>query len=182
MTTQIKNSQTQSSSPVSARHSKPTTHIFSGWRKHVLSRAFISLVAAGILALGSLSPAHADFIMTLDDLGFGTGPEFVILDNSPADSDPTVGVIAFLSALSGSVGLFDIQINTGISKPFLGFSSDRAVLKLSDTTVTTGVGGTLEIRLTDTDFVYSTPLTTTGLASEVGGVMLVAGDGYWVST
>jgi len=69
MKTQIKNSQNQRSSRVSALHSEPTTHIFSGWRKHGIYRAFISLVAAGIMALGSISPAHADFIMTLDDLG-----------------------------------------------------------------------------------------------------------------
>ena len=133
-------------------------------------RAFISLVAAGIMVLGSISPAHADFIMTLDDLGM-PGVEFVILDNSAADMDPTVGVISFLSAISGSVGTFDIQINTGITKPFLGNNLDNVVLKLSDTTVTTGVGGTLEIRLTDTDFALVSPFPTVNWTSEVGGVI-----------
>jgi len=171
MTTQIKNSQNQRSSSVSVRHPKPTTHIFSGWRKHALSRAFISLVAAGILALGSLSPAHADFIMTLDDLSVGVGPEFVIVDNGAGDADLTVGAISFLSFISGPVGSFDIQINTGISKPFLGNSPDRAALKLSDTTIATGVGGTLEIRLTDTDFALATPFPTVNWTSEIGGVI-----------
>ncbi|MCH8040833.1 MAG: PEP-CTERM sorting domain-containing protein [Nitrospinae bacterium] len=178
MKTQIKNSQTQRSSPVSVRHSKPTTHIFSGWRKHGIYRAFISLVAAGIMALGSISPAHADFIMTLDDLGM-PGVEFVILDNSAADMDPTVGVISFLSALSGSVGVFDIQINTGLTKPLLGNSLDRVVLKLTDTTVTTGVGGTLEVRLTDTDFVLSTSFPTVDWTSDVGGVIFGGSLDAW---
>ena len=178
METQIKNSQTQRSSPVSVRHSKPTTHLFSGWRKHGIYRAFISLVAAGIMALGSISPAHADFIMTLDDLGM-PGVEFVILDNSAADMDPTVGVISFLSAISGSVGTFDIQINTGITKPFLGNNLDRVVLKLTDTTVTTGVGGTLEVRLTDTDFVLSTSFPTVDWTSDVGGVIFGGSLDAW---
>ena len=178
METQIKNSQTQRSSPVSVRHSKPTTHLFSGWRKHGIYRAFISLVAAGIMALGSISPAHADFIMTLDDLGM-PGVEFVILDNSAADMDPTVGAISFLSALSGSVGVFDIQINTGLTKPLLGNSLDRVVLKLTDTTVTTGVGGTLEVRLTDTDFVLSTSFPTVDWTSDVGGVIFGGSLDAW---
>jgi len=80
---------------------------------------------------------------------------------------------------SDPLGSFDIQINTGISKPFLGNSPDRAALKLSDTTVTTGVGGTLEIRLTDTDFVYDTPLSTTGLTSAVGGVIFGGSLDVW---
>ncbi len=179
MKTQIKNSQNQRSSPVSVLHPKPTTHLFSGWRKHVIYRAFISLVAAGIMALGSISPAHADFIMTLDDLSVGVGPEFVIVDNSPADADPTVGVISFLSFVSGPVGSIDIQINTGLTKPLLGNNLDNVVLKLTDTTVTTGVGGTLEVRLTDTDFVLDTNFPTVDWSSDVGGVVFGGSVDAW---
>jgi len=103
----------------------------------------------------------------------------VILDNSAADMDPTVGVISFLSILSGSVGVFDIQINTGLTKPFLGNNLDNAVLKLTDTTVTTGVGGTLEVRLTDTDFVLDTNFPTVDWTSEVGGVIFGGSLDAW---
>jgi len=178
MKTQRKTSPTQNNSAVSALHPKPTTPIFSGGRKQGTYRAFISLVAAGIMAVGSLAPAHADFIMTLDDLGM-PGVEFVILDNSAADMDPTVGVISFLSAISGSVGTFDIQINTGLTKPLLGNNLDNAVLKLSDTTVTTGVGGTLEVRLTDTDFVLDTNFPTVDWTSDVGGVIFGGSLDAW---
>jgi len=61
----------------------------------------------------------------------------------------------------------------------LGNSLERAVLKLSDTTVTTGVGGTLEIRLTDTDFELFTPLSTIGLTSAVGGVIFGGSLDVW---
>ncbi len=154
-----------------ALESKPTPPLFAGGKKHGTFRALISLMAGGLLALGSLSPAHAGFIMTLDDLGT-PGVEFVIPDNSPADADPTVGAISFLSFLSGPVGSFDIQINTGITKPFLGNSLDKVVLKLSNTTVTTSVGGTLEVKLTDTDFALDPSDPTVNWASLVGGVVL----------
>jgi len=164
MQTQIKNSHTQRSSPVSVRHSKPTTHIFSGWRKHVTYRAFISLVAAGIMALGSFSAAHA-LTLKLDDLGMA-GEEVMITDNGSLDASPTVGVILFY----GSVGVFDLQFNVGLSKPVLG-TSGTAALKLSDTSVTTGMGGTLEISLTDTGFTLNTNPPLLSLASEIGGVI-----------
>ncbi len=122
--------------------------------------------------------AYADFIMELDDLGT-PGVEFTILDNSSDDADPTVGVITFLSAMSGSVGGFTLQVNTGITTPFLGNSPSRAVLKLSDTTVTTGVGGTLQIRLTDTDFALDSMAPTLDWTSEVGGVGFEASLDAW---
>jgi len=46
-----------------------------------------------------------------------------------------------------------------------------AALKLSDTSVTTGTGGTLEISLTDTGFTLNTNPPLLSLTSEIGGVI-----------
>ncbi|MBM3236597.1 hypothetical protein FJZ31_09895 [Candidatus Poribacteria bacterium] len=119
------------------------------WYRRILMAMVLAIV---VCVVGAVPNANALFKLSLDDLGSGLGPEFTIADNGANDNDLTLGVINFASFISGPVGNFSINVTTGITKPFLGNSLTTAAMKLSNVTITTNTGGTLSIRLTDTDF------------------------------
>ena len=130
----------------------------------------VMALATVAFVMGAVPTAHSLFILELDDTSYGTVPEFTIEDNSSDDNEQTTtGIINF----SGTVGNFFLSVTTGISKPFLGNNPTVAAMKLSNVTITTTSGGTLRMRLTDTDFNLS-GLTTPeqiSLKSEIGGVI-----------
>jgi hypothetical protein len=131
------------------------------------------VLAIVVCVVGTVPNANALFKLRLDDPGFGVGPEFTITDNGANDNDATFGVINFASFISGSVGNFSINVTTGITKPFLGNSLTTAAMKLSNVTITTNTGGTLSIRLTDTDFNLSGIAVPDQISfsSAIGGVI-----------
>ena len=107
----------------------------------------LATTAAVVLAIISTT-AHASLVLTLDDLGT-VGIDVMVIDNAVGDSNPTAGRISYGS---GPVGAFTFQMSNGTSKPFLGNDPFNAHLHLFNNSVTTSTGGTLRVRLTDTDF------------------------------
>ena len=140
------------------------------WYRRILMAMVLAIVAC---VAGTVPNANALFKLQLDDPSFGVGPEFTITDNGANDNDATVGVINFATFISGPVGNFSINVTTGITKPFLGNSLTTAATKLSNVTITTTTGGTLRIRLTDTDFNLSGIAAPNQIifSSQIGGVL-----------
>lgn len=109
----------------------------------------ISLVAAAFAAgAGALfttaSDARAALMLELSD----SSTTVTVEDNQPGDHSSTTGKISF----SGSIGIFGINLSTGYSKPVLG-SDTEPQLRLSSLDVSSShTGGTLTIKLTDTEF------------------------------
>ena len=121
------------------------------------------VLSAAVLGLSLTVPSvtHAGFVLTLDDTGVGV-IEVIIADDAPIgtmtkkgmttalDSSPGLGVISF----AGAVGGFTTQLNSALSKPLAGNSANLARIDLQNTSTTYSGGGvgTLEIMVTDTDF------------------------------
>lgn len=82
--------------------------------------------------------ANAAFVLTIDDLGTGG------VDQTITDPDLD-GLITF----NGSVGVFIVNVTTGISKPL---APSPQLMDLNSISVSSGAAGDLEIKLTDTDF------------------------------
>ena len=90
-------------------------------------------------------PAYATFILELEQTSIGgTGP-VTIPDGSGLDSNPVIGAITFIGVVDG----FTINVTTGLSKPVLSSAPGKIDLNSIDLS---GAAGTLEIRLSDTDF------------------------------
>ena len=106
--------------------------------RHALTHLGAGLVATLALA----HSAQAAFVMSLEDTG--TGDYVQIYDGAGNDSGGPLGVISY----SGIVGNFDINVTTGISKPAIGLGT----IDLNSINVSSGNGGTLVIRISDTDF------------------------------
>lgn len=70
-----------------------------------------------------------------------------VTDNGVGDSDPTLGSVTYV----GSVGVFDINVTTGISKPLVG-SATEPILTLNSVNTSSTAAGTLKVRMTATDF------------------------------
>ena len=117
----------------------------------------------GVLAMFSVPDADAAFVLTLDDLAI-PGVEVVITDNGPGDSSPAVGAINYNGAVG--TGVFVLNITTGISKPLIG-SPSIARIDLNSINLSSVAAGTLDIILTDTDFVL--PAGNYTLSSAIGG-------------
>lgn|SRR5690242_20120958 len=120
-------------------------------------RSMFGAVAASIaLLLGLAQPSHAELMLELTD---GNTTDIV-----PGNT----GIATFF----GAIGNFAANVTTGISKPLLGSATDP-ILALNSIDVTTMGGGTLTIKLTDTDF-----LGTGGIVEAVNSIdgLLTAGS------
>ena len=107
----------------------------------------LGAVCACILPLCIAGPVNAAFVLTIDDLSTG-GIDVTVLDG---DAD---GVITY----SGAVGVFTVNVTTGISKPTI---TGPQLLDLNSIDVS-GSAGDLTISLTDTGYSGS-PAGLTGL-------------------
>jgi hypothetical protein len=114
-----------------------------------MKTTFFMATAAVALLVGA-QPARADFELMLSD-GVNT---VTVTDQTAGDSNPAAGAITFI----GSIGNFNINVSTGVSKPALGsatlpdmdLNSVDVVSTILDPTHTT-----LTLSLSDTDFVGS---------------------------
>lgn len=106
------------------------------------NRQVLTVAVVGVLGFAA-DRAEAGFVLELQN-GLSTA---TIADNSLLDNDLTVGKIEFI----GAVGVFDVNVTTGISKPVSG-TANLPILNLNSVNVSSTAGGTLAIRLTDTDF------------------------------
>jgi hypothetical protein len=151
------------------------------WYSSALMIMALLIVA---FVIGPTPNADAIFVLTIDDLAT-VGIDVIIVDDfdggvgtgtakgnsNTADGFTGHGVISF----TGTVGAFNIQVTTGTSKPVI-FPAKMDVTNLS---VSTFSGGTLEIWLTDTDFV--TLPSSPGLVDKIGGTTsgTVTAQGYY---
>ena len=123
--------------------------------KHVL----LGGIAVVALTMGATVPGHAGLMISLDD---GNGHSVTVADQSVGDTNPTVGVVGF----SGGLGNFSVNVTTGISKPVIG-TAIFPELDLNSVDVTSSAGGTLTLKVTDTDFIGNG--TSAYFISQIGG-------------
>jgi hypothetical protein len=133
-----------------------------------MKRILLLMIVA--LAVGVLSPtAHAGMMLSLND---SVNPILSISDNVAPDQSPlTAGLITY----TGTLGAWTISVTTGLSKPFLEGPPTVAQMHLSNVSVSSTAGGTLTVKLTDTDFdLTNTPspgtMTSTFSTTTVGSV------------
>lgn len=126
---------------------------------------FAALAASIGLGLFGIAPTQAAFVLTLDDLGTSSAiPDVTVVDEGSGDSFAGLGTLAYL----GSAGNFTVNVTTGISKPEIG----PARLSLNSVNITSGTsGGTLEIKLTDTDYSGSFPAYTADFGATTNGTV-----------
>jgi hypothetical protein len=120
-------------------------------------KTIMSFALALGLIFGVSGSSDAAFVLQVDD-----GVTLVtIYDNLAGDTSPAAGVISF----SGAIGVWGVNVTTGISKPVLGNPS-LAQLDVNSIDVSSGGAGTLDIFLSDAGF---GPVGSTTLLHEVGG-------------
>lgn len=120
---------------------------------------FVSiLVSVWLLPLlFQAEPANATPILELSD---GTNTQ-TIQDNALLDLSPDLGVITF----NGPLGIFTVNVTTGITKPVSGTATDP-FMSLTSVNVSSVGAGALTIKFTDTDF---TGLVGSSMISSISG-------------
>jgi hypothetical protein len=115
---------------------------------NALKKLALCLVMAATL-FWTPTTAQATFQMQLISSTAGT---LTITDNGANDSSPIAGVILF----SGTWGAYNIQVDTGESKPVLGSAASPDVdLSYSVNRTTAGAAETLTIKVSDMGFTTS---------------------------
>jgi hypothetical protein len=102
-------------------------------------------ILACLTSLYGIGTANAAFVLTIDDPSIGTGAEVSITDQDLADQNTNVGAIVF----NGSIGVFTVNVTTGISKPL---ATAPQLMDLNSVSVSSAGAGQLNISLTDTGF------------------------------
>jgi len=136
--------------------------------RNMLAKVGSILILAWAFSIGAASTANAALMLILDD---PTTPviEVTITDQGAGDFNPYVGAVTYI----GSIGVFAVNVSTGLSKPILGSagvpSMDLSSIDLS------GSGGSLQILLTDTGFTALGPaMMAIGGVSYAGNVTYTA--------
>lgn len=121
------------------------------------------LLGASLACLTSLcgiGTANAAFVLTIDDLAT-TGIDVSITDEGVGDQAPSKpGAIVF----NGSLGVFTINVTTGISKPL---ATSPQLMDLNSVSVSGTGAGQLFIQLTDTGFGPTTDPFSLGIEATV---------------
>lgn len=119
-----------------------------------MMRLLLSLVACMVLAATS----RADAILKLSD---GT-TTISVADGGIGDFRAETGVVGF----TGSIGVFNIQITVGTTKPAVG-SATAPVLDLFNVSINSTGSGILTLEFTDHDFTTISPAM--GVYANIGG-------------
>lgn len=134
------------------------------------------------LALVSFSTPYQASALSLS-LNDGVGNSVLVEDNGAGDLNPLAGAVNW----SGSLGVWIVNVSTGLSKPLLG-SSTSPSMDLNSVNLSTGAGS-LTIMLTDTGFTGGVP--NIGTFAAIGGTtsgsiayntFLGAGNGAFENT
>ena len=121
------------------------------------------LIAAGLF-LGALPFAsQATLIFQLTDLD--TATTVTVNDNGSLDSNGTTGAVLFNGPLPGG-SVWNLNITGGFSKPVIG-NPYASFMDLVSANISSMGAGSLEIKLTDTDF--DIPLGLAQYYTNVGG-------------
>jgi hypothetical protein len=129
-----------------------------GKRKIILTSCLICLSI-----LFGIQSVHAAASIKISD---GINTPIVIADGSGSDSNAATGVITWI----GSIGVFDINVTTGSTKPVLG-SATLPELDLNNLSINSTGSGNLWVEFSDTGFgplppSYSSFITTVGGTSD----------------
>ncbi len=100
-------------------------------------------LALGAIALGLSGAAHAVPTMKISD-GITT---LTIADGSGSDSNPGAGLVTWI----GTIGVWNINVNTGVTKPAFG-DAENPYMDLNFVNGSSSSGGTLTIWFSETDF------------------------------
>ena len=129
----------------------------------------------GAIAMSLAHQASASLILTIDDLST-VGIDAIIVDDADGGvgTATAVGLSNFtdgsagdgLVTFNGAIGSFIVNVTTGLSKPFIGSTSDPRI-DLNSVNVS-GSAGDLVLSLTDTDFLMAGATELT-LQSLIGG-------------
>jgi len=120
------------------------------------------LLGASLACLASLygiGTANAAFVLTIDDLAT-LGVDVTLTDGDPGDQSSEAGAIVF----NGTLGVFAINVTTGISKPLV---TSPQLMDLNSVSVSSGAAGQLFIQLTDTGFGPTTDPFSLGIEASV---------------
>jgi hypothetical protein len=133
------------------------------------------VLALGIGMLCVLPNAHALSLRLTDVI---TSTTVDLTDDGIGDSFPGLGVVQF----SGSIGNFSVVVSVGTSKPIIG-SALEPKLDLFNIAVTGASASTLEVLLTDVDFLGVAP-SVPGFSSALGGTTdgMVTVETYYDNT
>jgi hypothetical protein len=117
----------------------------------------------GIVAVASLvaSSAAASSIKISDGVN-----EVTIADGGVGDLNPIAGAVTF----SGAVGLWIINVTTGITYPVLG-SVTEPVMDFNDISVLSSGGGTLTLWFSETGFGPTSTSVETSIGGTTGGTV-----------
>ncbi len=120
------------------------------------------LVGVLVLAVATLGAATTEAVPTLS---LSSGSDTVtITDGGFGDWNPAAGAVTFI----GIVGVFTINVSTGMSVPALG-TPDAPHLDLSSINVASAGAGQLTVSLTDS-FSTAVGAAHRGFTSSIGGV------------
>lgn len=125
---------------------------------------------ASALFLGGYSVANAVPTLTISD---GIDPTVTIVDGGVGDSSALAGEVLW----SGSIGVWNVVVDTGITKPLSGFSAINPGLDLGFSVVSTGAGS-LTMTWSDTGFGPSSG----NFDASIGGTLNRAGGSIAYST
>lgn len=124
--------------------------------KKVITTILIAVLALFMVA----GAAIATPMLSLDD-GVGGGPDILITDQLPGDANSVVGATTWV----GSIGVWVVNVATGITKPVSG---DALLPSMDLNSINTSTaGGSMTIMWSDTDFTF--PPTYPGVILDVGG-------------
>ncbi|MHC4959733.1 MAG: hypothetical protein ACYTGN_15315 [Planctomycetota bacterium] len=135
------------------------------------------LLLAFVVVAFAAVPAQADLILTMNDLDNGTSVDITIVDNDALDENGLIGAVSY----SGLLGEFEIQLTTGVSKPLIGDASTAELLLTNLSISTDADGGTLQLMLTDTDFVVVLAPSTLDMTGTMSGTVIngfVSGEAH----
>ncbi len=123
-----------------------------------MRRILAAAAAVGTALAASVPAAQAAAQMSIWD-GVAATP-IVIVDGGSGDANAVAGAITWI----GSIGVWTVNVDTGLSKPILG-TATNGHLDFSFVDVSSGAG-TLTLMFTDTDFTGTGPRP---LLAEIGG-------------
>jgi len=110
-------------------------------------KKLLSIMAILLMTAMVAFPPAAHALATLSLWDGTVNPAIVVSDGSPLDFNPAVGAVTFI----GPVGVWVLNVTTGITKPNIGGPLDAA-MDLNSVDVTGPVGGFLQLMFSEVGF------------------------------
>jgi hypothetical protein len=131
--------------------------------KNCFKKTFL-VVTASLVGLALLSSQA--YAVPMLEISSG-GESMTITDNLAGDWNPILGAVTFI----GSVGSFELNMTTGITKPYIGTPSKPVLDILSFNATSSVTGETLTIKFTEDGFTD----TGSGFSGQLSGHSVTGG-------